>query len=430
MDMFDSFFVPKKNNVGIPVAKDEYQTKDFDCALSQFTITEDGMIIYTPPTNPEWTGGDDGLSKFVQKVKNGEFNNSCFNLYGDDEAGKWHEFEIVVLNNRILRVKDYGELVYLNPDYPNRAFDELGWGSSTPDCQLFPRSLEHPHKLDPKHLMLDETVNLTPDDLELMYPHQMVQIPPFTLPDGSLDLMKLASKAKRFSKVGIRRNQVEPQQLKDSKVITSPSFGRKIYVEGLTGLYKDLINSESRSAGKSLLSTPALKDSSYFELGEHQRCRDRLENRRTVKFTSIPKIIGGPSTSRSYRLCDKCYNKLHVKDATLNPAGCPDCKEVGIDPKIRRDDFEGDVTYFSSSYFDRMVKLNLSYGKSITVFHRYPNMFRAGKKNHRYSQCIKQITIGLSKKNYLSATASVKVQLGDEDVKELFTGFNSLINKP
>lgn len=352
MGMFDSFFVPKKNNVGIPVAKDEYQTKDFDCALSQFTITEDGMIIYTPPTDPEWTGGDDGLSKFVQKVKNGEFNNSCFNLYGDDEDGKWHEFEIVVLNNRILQVKDYGELVYPNPDYPNRAFDELSWGASTPDCQLFPRSLEHPHKLDPKHLMLDETVNLTPDDLELMYPHQTVQIPPFTLPDGSLDLIKLASKAKRFSEVGIRRNQVEPQQLKDGKVITSTPFGGKIYIEGLTGLYGDLINSESRSASKSLLSTPALKDSSYSEPGEHQRCRDRLE------------------------------------------------------------------------------KLNLTYGKSITVFHRYPNMFRAGKKNHRYSQCIKQITIGLSKKNYLSATASVKVQLGDEDVKELFTGFNSLINKP
>ena len=395
MGMFDSFFVPKKNNVGIPVAKDEYQTKDFDCALSQFTITEDGMIIYTPPTDPEWTGGDDGLSKFVQKVKNGEFNSSCFNLYGDDESGKWHKFEIVVLNNRILQVKDYGELVYPNPDYPNRAFDELSWGASTPDCQLFPRSLEHPHKLDPKHLMLDETVNLTPDDLELMYPHQTVQIPPFTLPDGSLDLMKLASKAERFSKVGFSRL---PGGSQLHSLCKSWFENRSQSFEGLTGLYKDLINSESRSAGKSLLSTPALKDSSYSEPGEHQRCRDRLEKRRTVKFTSIPEIIGGPETSRSYRLCDKCYNKLHGKDATLNPAGCPDCKEVGIDPKIRRDDFEGDVTYFSDSYLARMVKLNLTYSKSIIVFHRDPNMFRAGKKNHRYSQCIKQITIGLYKK--------------------------------
>lgn len=396
MGMFDSFFVPKKNKVGIPVAKDEYQTKDFDCALSQFTITEDGMIIYTPPTNPEWTGGDDGLSKFVQQVKNGEFNNPCFNLYGDDESGKWHKFEIVVLRNKIMRVKDYGDLIYL----------------------------------DPKHPMIDEHLNLFLYDLELMYSQQVFQTPSLILPDGSLDLMKLTSKAKRFKGVGINRRQVDPQQLKNAEVITSPPFGEKAYIEGLTGLYKDLINSESRSAGKSLLSIPALKDSSYSEPGEHQRCRDRLEKHRTVKFTSIPEIIGVPKTSRSYRLCDKCYNKLHVKDATLNPAGCPDCKEVGIYPKIGRDDFEGDVAYFSDSYLARMVKLNLTYGKPIIVFHRDPNMFRAGKKNHRYSQCIKQITIGLSKKNYLLTTASIKTQLEDEDIKEIFTGFNSLINKP
>lgn len=113
MGMFDSVLVARNNRVNLPNPNGEYQTKDYDCTLARFTISEDGVISYTPPESMnEYGHASDAGNELVIAVKNGTFSDSCFCMHGDDESKSWHEFELTVQDNQITMIKDYGDVIF------------------------------------------------------------------------------------------------------------------------------------------------------------------------------------------------------------------------------------------------------------------------------------------------------------------------------
>lgn len=114
MGMYDSVKVAENNPVKIPLPKYEYQTKAYDCGLAIFTITEEGKLAYTPPTHDGWLGAErDAELELVIQVKEGIFTAMDFPMHGDDQNGNWHELELVIVNNQVLRVKDYDKVLFI-----------------------------------------------------------------------------------------------------------------------------------------------------------------------------------------------------------------------------------------------------------------------------------------------------------------------------
>lgn len=157
----------------------------------------------------------------------------------------------------------------------------------------------------------------------------------------------------------------------------------KDYLAGLATLMPQIF--ESRSAGKSLLPRGALKDTPYSGIGEHQRRRDRLEIRRTATVTPISAVIGERMPSRTYRLCDGCYNKIKAKDPTTNPETCSHCKEIIMDPTINRDDFASDTVQLKIGSV-RLPRLDMPHvmgntGNAQTDFLDFLDKHRAAKES-------------------------------------------------
>lgn len=112
MGMFDSFSVREENTVAIPVVKDGYQSKSLDCSLARIAISNTGKLVV------EDSGSDGYPHDDVQGIQAGTYCDTDLTIYGDGVDGKWHEYTLVVINSQIVRVHEWGDLLYLDKAYP------------------------------------------------------------------------------------------------------------------------------------------------------------------------------------------------------------------------------------------------------------------------------------------------------------------------
>ena len=113
MGMFDSFFIEHNNKLNIPSPAHEDQTKDLGQTLARFTISVDGVIRYTPSPTMNQHGVDFHRSNdAVLAVQAGTFCDPHLNIYGDSVNGQWEEFYLTVVNNVIMKVEHYDNVIY------------------------------------------------------------------------------------------------------------------------------------------------------------------------------------------------------------------------------------------------------------------------------------------------------------------------------
>lgn len=115
MSNSNQYFVKQDTKVGIPAAHDFYLSASIGCALADIGIDENGrfFLIRQGEVDPLQEPTDD-----INKIKEGQFDSVDFVMYCENPGKVWHQFELVVLNNQILRVKKQGKLVYLAEGYP------------------------------------------------------------------------------------------------------------------------------------------------------------------------------------------------------------------------------------------------------------------------------------------------------------------------
>ena len=113
MGMFDTIHVDKPTKVNIPVLAGGYQSKSMGCSLGHIGIDEAGLLSVIS------FGAKDHENKDAVDVREGTYSTTCLGLHGDDDKGVWQSYEVVVLNNQILRVIALdGKVLYLDPLYP------------------------------------------------------------------------------------------------------------------------------------------------------------------------------------------------------------------------------------------------------------------------------------------------------------------------
>lgn len=181
MGMYDDFHIAPNNKVNIPAPYNYYQSKDLGCTLAKFTITEEGVITYTPPASlNEFGQASDASNEGVIAVLAGTFSDTELNIYADDANGKWRNFDLTVENNQIVKVMEYDKVLYVAPDRPDLVPEPET--EQIPDDPLNPSEAQMAGSLDlgPINLGLSYS-DRVPDNLELMYPHRMLKWCMFSL---------------------------------------------------------------------------------------------------------------------------------------------------------------------------------------------------------------------------------------------------------
>lgn len=119
MGMYDTLYVRKSNKVGIPVQEGVphhhrgYQTKSLGCTLAVIEIDENGRLFV------EHDGrGSAGVNVGVKAIKSGKYSATDLVICGNNAEGKWEEYNLVVVDNQIVRVHLYEKLIYLAEGYP------------------------------------------------------------------------------------------------------------------------------------------------------------------------------------------------------------------------------------------------------------------------------------------------------------------------
>lgn len=119
MGMFDTFHVRKENKVGIPVQEHlplhhrGYQSYSLGCTLADIEIDENGKLFVDHHGR-----GSSGPNTEVNEIAKGIFSSPHVMIWADNSMGAGEEYSLVVVNNQIVRVKLYNELVYLADGYP------------------------------------------------------------------------------------------------------------------------------------------------------------------------------------------------------------------------------------------------------------------------------------------------------------------------
>lgn len=110
----DDVIVPHDSKVGIPNAKDfSYQTINLEGLAGEVSIDVDGRLSFT---HKPGATGDLGYCieavEAAQALLDGTYSSDDFDLYGDDETGYWWEMTLKVVNNQVVRVQGYAEVLY------------------------------------------------------------------------------------------------------------------------------------------------------------------------------------------------------------------------------------------------------------------------------------------------------------------------------
>ena len=112
--MTDDVIVPHDSNVGIPNAKDfRYQTIELEGVYGEVRIDVDGLLSFTPkPGRTGELGYCAEACRAAKALQEGTYSSNDFDLYGDDADGSWREMTLTVVNNQVVRVHEYADVLY------------------------------------------------------------------------------------------------------------------------------------------------------------------------------------------------------------------------------------------------------------------------------------------------------------------------------
>lgn len=112
--MVDDIVVPHGSKVGIPDAKDlHYQTSELEGVYGEAVIDVDGHLTFIPRSLGDREGGYciEAASNAAAMLS-GTYSSDDLDLIGEDITGYWWELTLKVVNNQVVRVKGYGEVLY------------------------------------------------------------------------------------------------------------------------------------------------------------------------------------------------------------------------------------------------------------------------------------------------------------------------------
>jgi hypothetical protein len=110
----DDVIVPHDSEVGIPNAKDfSYQTIELEGLAGEVRIDVDGRLTFT---HKPGTTGELGYCleacEAAKALQEGTYSSDDFDLYGDDVDGSWREMTLKIVNNQVVRVQEYADVLY------------------------------------------------------------------------------------------------------------------------------------------------------------------------------------------------------------------------------------------------------------------------------------------------------------------------------
>ena len=116
--MVDDLIVPHDSAVGIPNGADfMWQTSDLEGLHDEVNIDTDGLLTLRPKHGGlKLTGYDSSGVQNAQALANGTYCADDLNLYGSDVNGFWQELSLKVVNNQVVRVKSYEDILYEAPN--------------------------------------------------------------------------------------------------------------------------------------------------------------------------------------------------------------------------------------------------------------------------------------------------------------------------
>lgn len=110
----DDVIVPHDSKVGIPDAKNfYYQTNELEGLHGEVFIDLNGRLsLRGKGTNsPEGGYCDEAVAK-AKELQAGTYSCDEFDLCGDDVNNHWWELELKIVNNQVVRVKGYNDILY------------------------------------------------------------------------------------------------------------------------------------------------------------------------------------------------------------------------------------------------------------------------------------------------------------------------------
>lgn len=116
--MTDDLVVPHDSSVGIPNGADFiWQTSDLEGIHDEVNIDTDGLLTLRPKHGGlRLTGYDSAAVQNAQALANGTYCNDELDLIGNDVNGFWHQLSLKVVNNQVVRVKSYEDVLYEAPN--------------------------------------------------------------------------------------------------------------------------------------------------------------------------------------------------------------------------------------------------------------------------------------------------------------------------
>lgn len=121
MGMFDSFYFEQDNQFKLPAG--EYQTKELDCSLHEFTADKDNLIHGEP-------GDSDYPLDELNAINDGTFTTKSIGFDHDELFGC---YEITIVNSRIVLIEFSGNVYYTKNfgvahgyEYGNALYDAIG----------------------------------------------------------------------------------------------------------------------------------------------------------------------------------------------------------------------------------------------------------------------------------------------------------------
>lgn len=112
----DDVVVPHDSKVGIPNAQNfRYQTVELEGLHAEVSIDVDGRLSLSsrdPLCLAPVTGYCEASDKNAAALLAGTYCCDKFDLYGNDDNNFWWELELKIVNNQVVRVKGYNDILY------------------------------------------------------------------------------------------------------------------------------------------------------------------------------------------------------------------------------------------------------------------------------------------------------------------------------
>ena len=102
MGMFDEikvdYILPEHNNI-TPEIGAVYQTKDLDCLLDKYVLTDEGVLVRS-----YWDKTTQTLMPFGSNEEMAVFYHGCINIYNNTDRDGWIEYKLKFTDGKLVEV--------------------------------------------------------------------------------------------------------------------------------------------------------------------------------------------------------------------------------------------------------------------------------------------------------------------------------------